>query len=475
MARKEYEERIQSPGIFDPEIDDHVLSSYSKFPTNNCPPIAEGPTEEEGEYLYPPTGINNFPFEEDGVPTVPGGWRAPLEPLPAGPDGDWGPEGIAGGPWTPGGPSGPPISSGEPGGSSCEIRSIEPPETVLGYYVPRQIVERHMVWCGRDPQNVDDFNYFNFQVLPRNNRFGIHLISSHIDGYAERQVTRASRDLPPKETIYYEKYLRYLLWSYVLGHEWGHYLAENLSVECRNSCLSVYAGKKADLKMIVARYLPHFDMTTMVGWFKRNDFEEVLAEWAGLRYGVFNFHLPKLKRLPNIGLAEKEVLTRVWLLKKGIVNVISSGIEPYRDVVRWIDINELFSRDTATRFVRGDRNISKTIHNAIKIPGGRKERFTLLDVMENNFLAFTPSNLRTGQIYYCPSNGNGFLNGSGHIPASTRYQLKIRYPQLPQYSVKKKSKSLIKFDMKKMGGESSYCFPMLNFIDTLELPKVIIH
>lgn len=473
MVRKEHEERIKSPGIFDLEIDD-ILSVLGEQQTFDYPPIVEETMETEEETRYPLTDLcadnNNVPGEED----VPGGWKAPLEPLPAGPDGDWGKDPIIGGPWTPGGPSGPPISSGQQGNGPCQIESITPPETILGYYVPRQVIERFMVICGLNPRSIDDFNFFNYDVLPRNNRFGIHLMSKHIDRYVDRQVVQAKQSLPPQEIIYYEKYFRYFFWSYVLGHEWGHYLAENISVECRRSFLSVYAGKKADLRIIVARYLPHFDVTTKLNYFKRNDFEEVLAEWAGLRYGVFNYHLPKLKRLPKIGLAEEEVLTRVWLLKRGIVNVIRNGIKPYRDVVSWIDMNQLFSRDNVTRFIRGDRNISKTIHNAIKVPGGR-DRFTLLDVMENNLLAFTPSNLKLGQIYYCPSNGNGFLKNSGRTPASMRYQLGIKYPQLPQYSAKRRSKALIKFDLKTIGGENSYCFPALNYTDTLELPEVMIH
>lgn len=472
------EDDARSEALLGPDDIDVTIIEDDLFP--------EGFHEEEGPPEFPrwPNPDRPSHRQPEWIPEdwdIPPEWWTPLTPLPGGVDGNWGSDAeIPGGPWSPHGPSGPLL------GPSSRILPIKAPSTVLGYYIPRHKIELMMIGRGLDPGTRGEFERFERTEVPSENRFGIHLLKNNIRKHIHDHINNAAFQ-SQREVQYFSERFRLLFWTYVLGHEWGHYLAEVIAVENMRTLRSAY-GDHNVVRELDPRYLDHFYTTTSVDRYRRNDYEEVFAEWSALRYGVFNLYLRRsiIGQLahPGIPRAIKEKLMRDWVLKGIIVASVARSPRPYRDIARWIDCGKLLSHKNAEQYVGSQRTISNCVPNALVTSGGH-DALTPITVMENNLNVFSRANrfaTLAGHRYgrharFCPSTGYGFLPHTGHrrpiVPVSLRGPLGVRYPRVPRYSPGTRSESFIR--CRGIPGMRTDRVPLVNFTDVLRLPEVMVH
>ena len=409
-----------------------------------------------------------FPYYNDDLSSdnlerieVPEGWNnlPPVVFPPNGIEGGRDMEPISGGPWFPGGPTG--------GNSISAGNTITPISTgsiTLGYYIPRQVVERNCYRSGRDP--IVDFDTYNLS-LPIENRFGIHLIKNNIDDYVNLNidaVVNIESGFPIVEQPLYKSYFRYFYWMYVLAHEWGHYFAEVISVSNRKTLLEGYQDEKL-IKDLVFKYLNHLDITTSNLLYKQFDFEEVFAEWWGLAYGIFDTKLHK--DLGIISYSSTTNYLKIWALKMSFIRGLKRNPVPYSDIEKWIDIKKLLSPKIATDY---KMNPDKSLAILTGCPTYMPKDFTMYDIMENNFLSVLSP---TSKAKFCPSTGIGFLSPtkksrkSKSLPATTNERFKILNNSI--------GPSII-FDFTFLGSSKIKNTKNLrNFKEIMELPEIYIH
>jgi hypothetical protein len=195
---------------------------------------------------------------------------------------------------------------------------------VLAYYVPYAYLVKTFQRKEKKQGNHDEILAYN-QTLPQYARFGIHLCHENILSFRNHVV--AGNNNPD-----FKEYTLALLIKFLLGHEWGHYRAE---INLIQQNLYLYAVRN----QLEIKHNSYYLFST--GRYRDSDFEEVFADFCGLKYGLFNLKFNDLSS--HLGRS-----SRVKSLEDSLAHCIfKNNNSPYGDVRYWIngqiDINKSIS------------------------------------------------------------------------------------------------------------------------------------
>ncbi len=301
---------------------------------------------------------------------------------------------------------------------------------VLGYYMSWHIVgvsfrNEH----GREPYDGIELKRYNDE-LPEENRHGIHLCCNTIESYVDCLNTHG---IDQREINAYKEYCTYLMMIYVIAHEWGHYRSEVLSFQIGNVCKSVIGDKNSP---IAPSYLTYFMFKKL---YPQTNFEEVFAEWAALKVGVFNYQMKR----PGFTIPVAN-----WPIVEAIVKqMLSDAIHrstrprPYRDIGRWVDFEKLTGDEVLSRISTGRKSLNQSVDSASKIKDVKSfKKGKMIDLLMHNQLQFNTRRSYNGVVKSAPGRypiepdsvfyhiGYDECSATPPITEGSKYQVRIGEP-----------------------------------------------
>jgi hypothetical protein len=179
----------------------------------------------------------------------------------------------------------------------------------------------------------------------------------------------------------------------VLAHEWGHYQTEVLEIQQINSLSQIM--EPSEVHYFGGNYLKYFISTAG----RRDDFEEVFAEWCALRFGVFNANLIRPDNLPNLPHSQEVKLKRDWLIRKGLLGSMQFTNAPYGHITHWVNFNELASIERVNQYINGENTMSYAIGQATKRSFKRIGNLKMIDIVMHNINYYSRNNFsRTNPV-----------------------------------------------------------------------------
>jgi hypothetical protein len=145
--------------------------------------------------------------------------------------------------------------------------------------------------------------------------------------------------------IEFKKYTLALLVKFILGHEWGHYRAE---INLIQQNIYLYAVRNKIEISTLSYY--RFSAQRL----SQTNFEEVFADFCGLKHGIFNVKFNDLQS--GLGKSKK-----VKSLKDSLARCIfHNDNSPYGDVRYWIN-NEIDINKTISTYLEQPKYANKLI------------------------------------------------------------------------------------------------------------------
>jgi hypothetical protein len=253
--------------------------------------------------------------------------------------------------------------------------------SAMGYYYPWHIIALSFRnEKGRPAGDIHELRAYN-ESLPDYHRYGIHICSRAILGYID---SFRIKNLKAKEIPLYREYCTYLTLVYVLAHEWGHYRTEVLSFQLNKVARSMTGTSAPESR---PSYLAYFQDAVRN---ELDDFEEVFAEWASLKFGVFNYYLPTP--------AFAQVLSNGKVIEATLRQMLTEAmsrptrIRPYSDIRHWVDFNKICREDVLQRVVQKKKTQNRSVNDSLNVLGIESLRKgKLIDLLMHNLVQFTPN------------------------------------------------------------------------------------
>jgi hypothetical protein len=349
-------------------------------------------------------------------------------------------------------------------------------DTLLGYYIGWHIVgvsfqnER-----GRPPQDGNELKYYN-DTLPKENRYGIHICCKTIENYINKFSTEG---LDSTEVPNYLEYCTFLTLVYVIAHEWGHYRSEVLSFQIGNLVKSISGDDNNGLS---PSYLSYFVYKKQ---FPTSNFEEVFAEWASLKLGVFNYYMKKpafantMTNWPQVEATVKFMLTRA------ISN--PNRIRPYSDIRFWVDFSSITQNEVMNRISENKRSMNRSVNDNVLIKDVKSlKKGKIIDLLMHNQLQFSIDHRFNGLVKSAPlaypyePDSNFYHFGDdecleAHKASSTENHLKLGNPSYADPAQQRNSIIRKVIDSLKDNGMSNAYLPIKVFSEILPLDEVYFH
>lgn len=274
--------------------------------------------------------------------------------------------------------------------SNPRNRCEEP--TLLGYYLSWHIIGvSFQNENGRSPRDGDELKWYN-DGLPEENRFGIHICCKTIEDYINRFSTDG---IDPAEIPLYKEYCTFLTLVYVIAHEWGHYRSEVLSFQITNFVKSVAGSSDSNLS---PSYLSYFVNKKR---FPQENFEEVFAEWASLKVGIFNYHMKKptfANSIPNWAQVESTVK---YMLTRAISR--PSRIRPYSDIRHWLDFGNLTNSSILAWLSQNSTSLNRSVNDNTNLDRIKSfKRGKIVDLLMHNQMQFSAGHNFNGIVESAP-------------------------------------------------------------------------
>jgi len=258
----------------------------------------------------------------------------------------------------------------------------------LGYYLSWHIVgvsfkNEH----GRSPFDGEELKRYN-ESLPIENRFGIHICCTTIENYINNFSTDG---IDPTQISNYLEYCTYLTIIYVIAHEWGHYRSEVLSYQISNLIKSISGEDKNKLS---PSYLSYFAFN------KENpesNFEEVFAEWASLKLGIFNYYMKKPSFANSIANWPQVEATVKFMLTQAISR--PNRIRPYSDIRFWIDFDSITRDVVMKRLSENKSSINRSVNDNVLIDEIKSfKKGKIIDLLMHNQMQFSNEHFFNGIV-----------------------------------------------------------------------------
>ena len=266
--------------------------------------------------------------------------------------------------------------------------------TILGYYMSWHIVGVSFKnENGREPHDGYELVRYN-NNLPIENRYGIHVCCKSIEQY----ITKFKTDgIPANQKENYLEYCTYLTLIYVISHEWGHYRSEVMSFQLNRLTAAVTGAANSDF---ATSYLSYFVFKKQ---HPKSNFEEVFAEWASLKMGVFNYFIDK----PNFANQISNWSQVEATVKFMLAEVISrpNRVKPYSDIRYWIDFKNLTSSEILARLSANNRSLNRSVNDNVNIEQIKfLKNGRMSDLLMHNQMQFSKKHVYNGTIVSAPLN-----------------------------------------------------------------------
>ncbi len=264
---------------------------------------------------------------------------------------------------------------------------------LLGYYMPWHLIALSFRNEQRRPAaNANDLLRYNYS-LPIENRFGIHILENAITQYVGRFDTSG---LNSSEELDYLDCCTYLVFVYVVAHEWGHYRSEVLSFQLQRTARAVTGMEHSTLSPSYLSYFAHQKRYPL------SNFEEVFAEWASLKMGVFNKHikpLPISTRISNWPLRQEALYHQLIEAMRA-----PTRIRPYADIRHWVDLENLSGPGIWRRASGTMKPINRNVDSFLMMEHIHSlNRGHLIDLLVHNQMQFAPGHQFNGLIKSSPN------------------------------------------------------------------------
>lgn len=255
--------------------------------------------------------------------------------------------------------------------STCDeidVIRLQPPcedLNVLGYYIPYHALLKTFFRHKGQPLNHIEVLRFN-RDLPEHSRYGIHICEDAITNYVDE--TLRAKNIG----IHYRELALALLIQAVIGHEWGHYRAEVNSLQINRFLKSTGSRESCNYNayQIYMRRI------------KKDNFEEVFADYCSLKMGVFNpkFELDNLYGSSNV---HKE------MVKLRIAQCIfENDNSPYGDLKYWMKNQSEFDSIIET-LINNPSQVRRRVAFALKLNKAKSPfQSDLIDVLTHNQMQF---------------------------------------------------------------------------------------
>jgi hypothetical protein len=349
-------------------------------------------------------------------------------------------------------------------------------QTILGYYLSWHIVgvsfENEK---GRKPYDGDELKYFN-DTLPKENRFGIHICCNTIEEYIKKFSTDG---LKKKDIPSYLQYCTFLTLIYVIAHEWGHYRSEVLSFQLGNLAKSVTGQNNSSLH---PSYLSYFNFKKQ---YPDTNFEEVFAEYASLKLGVFNYYLKKPAFANSMRNWPRVEATLKYMLTQAISR--PSRIRPYSDIRLWVDFNRLSEDIIINRIIENKTSTNRSVNDNVRIDNIKSLKTgKIIDLLMHNQMQFSRGHFFNGLVRSAPLSypirpDSSFYHFGdddcleGKDPSCTDNFVNLSYPSYSDPVKRKNSRILNALDVLKEKDDPCLCLPMKVFPEILPLDPVYFH
>ena len=306
---------------------------------------------------------------------------------------------------------------------SCASNSL------LGYYIGWHIVGvSFRNENGREANDGLELKRYN-DTLPEENRFGIHICTQSINSYIAKFSTEglAAADVPN-----YLVYCTYLTLIYVIAHEWGHYRSELLSFQLGKISESISGRTNNNIRPCYLSYYANMKR------YPDSNFEEVFAEWASLKLGIFNFYMKppsfaaKISNWPKIESTVKYMLTEVISRP--------NRMRPYSDIRHWIDFKKITENVILKKLSQKKSSVNRSVNDNVQIEGVRSLlKGKMVDLLVHNQMQFSSDHYFNGivrstqnfypinpdSVYYHLGSDDSF---DGHTASKTDNFLSLKLP-----------------------------------------------
>jgi len=297
---------------------------------------------------------------------------------------------------------------------------------ILGYYMSWHVIGKYYeIENGIPAKSGNELKIYN-DKLPSELRFGIHVCCTEIFEYISRfDFTGLTTDEIPK----YQEYCTHLTLSYLIAHEWGHYRSELLTFQMNKLASSLTGDSRTNLKISYLTYLRYKKTYPLT------NFEEVFAEWASLKVGVFNYHIKKPSFARNPANWLKIESTLRYMLTQAISR--PNRIRPYSDIRHWVDFNTLSNDVILQRITQKKKSANRSVNDNVLIDKNRVKSLikgTMTDMLAHNQMQFSgavPNGIIRSTSLTYPTN-----------PCSPFYHL--GYDENPTAPAKANSKNFIR-------------------------------
>lgn len=265
-------------------------------------------------------------------------------------------------------------------------------DTLLGYYIGWHIIGVSFEnENGRPPNGGNELKSYN-DKLPIENRYGIHICCKTIEDYINKFSTAG---LDPAQVPLYLEYCTFLTMIYVIAHEWGHYRSEVLSFQLSNLVRSVSGESNNGLN---PSYLSYFVFKKQ---YPASNFEEIFAEWASLKLGIFNYYMNPPAFASAIDNWPQVEATVKFMLTEAISR--PNRIRPYSDIHHWIDFNRISQIDIMNRISGNKRSVNRSVNDNVLIYNVKSfKKGKIIDMLMHNQIQFSRDHRFNGLIKSAP-------------------------------------------------------------------------
>ena len=349
-------------------------------------------------------------------------------------------------------------------------------DTLLGYYMGWHIIgvsfENENGYPPRDGNELKSYN----DNLPIENRYGIHICCKTIEDYINKFSTDG---LDPVQVPLYLEYCTFLTMIYVIAHEWGHYRSEVLSFQIGNLVRSVSGETNNGLS---PSYLSYFVFKKQ---YPISNFEEVFAEWASLKLGIFNYYMKPPAFANAISNWPQVEATIKFMLTDAISR--PNRIRPYSDIRHWIDFDTISQSDIMNRISGNKRSVNRSVNDNVRINNVKSfKKGKIIDMLMHNQMQFSRDHrfngfIKSSPLSY-PFNPDSSFYHFGddecleaHEASNSENYLKLGNPYF--YDLNKERNSKIKkvIDSLKVVDSPFAYLPIKVFSEILPLESVYFH
>jgi len=219
--------------------------------------------------------------------------------------------------------------------------------------------------------------------------------------------------------------------------------------------------------------------------YPHTNFEEVFAEWASLKLGIFNYYMKKpafASSIPNWPQVEATVK---FMLSQAISR--PNRIRPYSDIRFWIDFDSITRDVVMKRLSENKPSINRSVNDNVLIDEIKSfKKGKIIDILMHNQMQFSEDHKFNGIVKssplaypYEPDSAFYHLGDDeclvAHKPSNSGNFLQLGYPDFSDPTERYNSRVIKAIDSLKETNSIHAFLPIKVFSDLLPLDPVYFH